>query len=270
MKKKVALLLAGMLCIGCFAACGGGDKENSDSDISITSTDGGNGGESSITSGDDSGLTSDMTQEELYAAFSDVDVSHSVFKRVYRETNSAETLLWEDETTVCLDGNKSYMYSVDNMLQEGGTYEQNTYIDYMAEIDGVSYSYYESSFISTENVVWEKCENESEFSEGIYEYTLQISMYLDLAKTGWFLAEYDAEKDAYVLDMSQDGNTYVLTFVFKDGALYQLSLFSISEKTEEDELIVMTASIEYTFEGTTVELPDEAGLNALIAGETEE
>lgn len=240
-KKGLVLLLAGVTCAGCFAAC---DKK------------------------EEGGSVGNVTQEQWTAAFENIDLLKATLTEGFIERDENGKLLWSDEATVYVNVDKIYGKANDKSLNDDGTYEYDEDEWYMTEIDGVSYEYRKDW--DEEEPSWKKCENEHDFSDSMYNYQSTASIYVEYAKLGLSAAEYDAEEDVYLLEMNQGGSIVNIEIQLKDGAVYQLDMSVTYSYKEEGELFSAATNMSWVFEETSIALPDQEGLNALLAAQGEE
>lgn len=228
--KGIVLFLAGVMCAGCFAACG--EEED--------------------------GAKGDVTQEQWTAAFENVDCTNLIVTM-----NGLTTIDGVEETfqeiTAYFNVDTSYQKSKRKELSED---EKNYDIDesegYITEIDGVPYVY-ESSVSS-----WEKRESMSGSSSML---TSNLSVYLDYAMLGFNIAKYNAKEDVYFMEMNlnQSGAIGKIEIQFKDNSVYQLVYEATRSYKEEGKLFSVEVKVSYIFEEVTIDLPDQEGLNALLA-----
>ncbi len=249
MKKQWLVLgMAAMMSLGCLFACGDGDDKGGD-----------NGG---VVKGEK------VTAEQWAAAPSSVDYKYVVGESWWKV--EGDGCFEEEEEKEIWNGDMYYSYEKEHENEEGEGVDVCQYWDWRIVRNGKVYrysKYEEGADVGTEP--WEEFDWKNNY-ETLDEY-LSKSFYFDKEDVIEEWAEFDMadftfdeDKGVYYQMTTEKDETEKIELLFLDGKLYSVK-FSWTW-TDEDEKEEGYEMYMYTFKKEEVPaLPDEEGLNALIA-----
>ena len=145
-------------------------------------------------------------------------------------------------------------------------------VDYIAEINNISYIYIESKSYDEREKVWEekeiydwqKCSNEAYLSDFKYNFISNLENLDVYLKMGMSAYKYNEQKGVYEMSMTMSGTSLSMEVKFVEEELYSLEMKTVVDIQEEGELHSLESIMTYTFAPQEIDLPEQDKLNAVV------
>jgi len=174
-------------------------------------------------------------------------------------------------------GDRTYSYYYSETMKNGRV-DYSKSEEYIVEVNGISYEYTISYYYDVETRTWEepniqgwrKCYDATELAD-FRETTIQpLGAMVSLLRLGKFLYTYDKENNVYYMDaggmLEEEGIRQEVKF--NGNELYSLRQTMPTEYVYEQEKFYSNMDTTFTFVRPTINLPDLAGLNKVVAEES--
>lgn len=259
MKKRIAVLLAGIMCLGMLAACDD-DGEYSGSEPLVSTETG---------YGDKENDTRKVTDAQWTASFTAPDLTDFVYEIENTYTNKETGVLkFSTKKKDTFNGNKYKSDSRNGHSSSEGSYVEEKATRYVTEINGVVYAC-EHSYADVEEVwQWKIEPDNTYFSDLKYNTATTLDAFAEDAKQqgkGYYM--YDKENGWYYSEMTTAQMSSRQEIEFRDGVLYAVRQFTQMEYMYDGELCIVVVKQSYTFTAEEVTLPEIEKLNALMAAQ---